>query len=257
MISIEESASAQARIEENKPFRIPVMYENSKTALPKLRWDKKQFLWLDYDDPLQTDILYDIRTVTRRASSGCLLSVSLQCSQAPSVAEAIREGSGGPSALDRFIGLFGREKVPLGTLPDDLYSWRFGKLSRQMLETEIEAELARRNSTDVDDMRFTKICDIEYEDGAKMTTIVGIFHRSADQYLLEACKFETLEFIPEQPLPIRIDIPKLTLREFKRLESQLPLAPNMALELGNIPVAEARNFHNMYRYLPNFAVLES
>ena len=51
-------------------------------------------------------------------------------------------------------------------------------------------------------------------------------------------------------------VPKLTVREFKKLESQLPLKEGVELQLGTIPVSEARRFAAMYRYFPNFAVLE-
>jgi hypothetical protein len=106
-------------------------------------------------------------------------------------------------------------------------------------------------------MRFRPICEIEYEDGAKMTTLVSMLYAAADQQLVEDCRFEALDFIPTTLEPIRIQVPKLTVREFKRLESQLPLAPEAELQLGTIPEREARNFQKMYRYLPNFAVLES
>jgi len=88
MISIEQDKTAQARIDDNKPFRIPVDYRKSKYALLDLDWTRKQFLWLDYDDPLSVDILMDLSTVVRRACSGTVLSVSVQCSRAPQYAEA-------------------------------------------------------------------------------------------------------------------------------------------------------------------------
>lgn len=259
MVSIERAENARDRIEDNKPFRIHVDYRASNNALPDLDWSRNLFLWLDYDDPLATEMLHDMRAVARRACSGTVLAVSVQCQQAPQVAEARQDQSpGAPTALERFITAYGRERVPQAVAEDELLGWQFGTLSRVMLLQEIQAELAARNSGNQKaDMLFHPICEIEYEDGAKMTTIVGIFYAPDDESQLKDCHFETLDFLSEESSLIRISVPKLTLREFKKLESQLPLAQGASLNLGSIPIAEANKFAAFYRYLPNFAVLES
>lgn len=258
MISIEKSTTAEKRIEENKPFRIPVIYSHSKDALPKLEWSKHHLLWLDYDDPLCPEMLHDMQTVASRAMSGTVLTISVQCSQAPQVAEADSDSqSDSPNALSRFINLFGRERVPHGTVETDLYSWRLGRLSRKLVTQEIEAGLAIRNSSSHENqMRFKQICEIEYEDGAKMTTLVGIFYSPEEAHLIDQCHFETLDFLATSLKPIRINVPKLTVRELKKLESQLPLGEGNNLQIGHIPQSDADNFVSLYRYLPNFAVLE-
>lgn len=258
MISIEQSATAENRIEENKPFRIPVIYCHSKDALPKLDWSRHHLLWLDYDDPLSLEMLHDMQTVASRAKSGTVLTVSVQCSTAPQVAEAESDTQAdSPNALSRFTNLFGRERVPQETIEKDLYSWRLGQLSRKMLTQEIEAGLAARNSGSHDNqMRFKQICEIEYEDGAKMTTFVGIFYLPDEADQLDQCHFETLDFLPNPIKPIRINVPKLTVRELKKLESQLPLGVGDELQIGHIPKSDADHFVSLYRYLPNFAVLE-
>lgn len=132
-----------------------------------------------------------------------------------------------------------------------------------MLLQEIEAQLAIRNSSDVmTKMSFVPICEIEYEDGAKMTTVVGIFYSSSDQTKLEQCHFDALDFLAFRSghvssAPVRISVPKLTPREFKKLESQLPLLEGQELNCGTIPPADGQKFAALYRYFPSFAVLES
>lgn len=258
MISIEQSAAAEKRIEENKPFRIPVIYSHSNDALPKLEWSKHHLLWLDYDDSLSLSMFYDMQTVASRAKSGTVLTVTVQCSKAPQVADAERDTqTDAPNALSRFVTLFGRERVPQETVESDLYSWRLGQLSRKMLLQEIEAGLATRNSSSHENqMQFKQICEIEYEDGAKMTTFVGIFYTPEDAHLLKQCHFETLDFLQNPLKPIRINVPKLSVRELKKLESQLPLGVGDELQIGHIPQSDAEHFVSLYRYLPNFAVLE-
>jgi len=161
------------------------------------------------------------------------------------------------TAIDRFTSAFGRQRVPPEASAKDLVGWPFGKLSRAMLLQEIDAELAIRNSSQTNaEMCRRIICEIEYEDGAKMVTITVLFYSPEDEPLVDQCHFEGLDFLPNPLAPVRIAVPKLTVREFKKLESQLPLAPGGVLVLGSIPVTDANHFAKMYRYLPNFAVLE-
>lgn len=258
MVSIEAADNARERIEENKPFRIPVDYRRSTDALPDLDWSRNQFIWLDYDDPLVIDMLLDMRSVARRAKSGTVLTVSVQCSKAPQVAQAEQDSSPGrATALERFVAAFGRERVPAATAGDELYGWAYGSLCRGILKREIEVELAARNAGAATDTMFKTICEIEYEDGAKMATIVGLFYSADDAELEHSCHFEGLDFLPRDGGAVRIEVPKLTVREFRRLESQLPLPEGGELQLGSIPHSEARRFAEMYRYLPNFAVVET
>lgn len=258
MISIEQSEDARDRIEDNKPFRIPVDYRKSEEALPTLDWARKQFVWLDYDDPLAPGMLLDMRTVARRASSGTVLSVTVQCMKANEAKYEIDAASGIPKDIDNFISVFGRERVKLGTKSDQLFGWQFGSLSRSILLQELVTELAVRNAaSDGPRFDFKIICEIEYEDDAKMTTIVGIFYSADDLEIVNQCHFDGLDFLPVVAGPVRIKVPKLTAREFRKLESQLPLSEGVELELGTIPLSEARSFAKLYRYFPNFAVLET
>lgn len=258
MLSIERAADAQARIEENKPFNIPVDYRSSTDVLPDLDWSSRMFIWLDYDDPLSPDMLQDLRAIARRANSGTAIAISVQCSKAPQVAEAEQDSSpDAPNAVARFVAAFGADRISTRLRGEDLYNWKYGKLCRDLMKQEIESELAARNSGHARaEMEFHPICDLEYEDGAKMVTIVGLFHSPDDRGLLDQCHFESLDFMPAPNETIRIRVPKLTVREFRRLESQLPLALGGDLQLGTIPLGEARRFESLYRYLPSFAVIE-
>lgn len=257
MLSIEQATSAKDRIEANKPFKIPVIYDNSTKALPRLEWSKNQFIWLDYDDPISVNMMLDARTVAMRAGSGTVVAISVQCSQAPQVAQAQADGNV-PTAVERFSEIFGRDRTPPDLKEVQLLGWGFGKLSLGMFKREIESALGVRNLTpDAPKMKFRSICEIEYEDGAKMATIVGLFYKDSDSQLVDQCHFDTLDFLAEKKQPIRITVPKLTPREFRKLEAQLPLSADAELDFGSMPPSDAKVFADFYRYLPNFAVLET
>jgi len=255
MISIDKSG-AKARLEANKPFRSVTMdFRSTTVALPKLDWTRHHFMWLDYDDQIDSDKLLDVRTVSTRAISGTTLAVSVQCEAAKEVEEA--RDAGESTAIDRFRSRFGRERVTGDVWEDDLVSWRFGKLSRQLLHSEIEEALAVRNLSSASEelIEFHPICDIEYSDGAKMTTVVGIFVSRKDIAVLKACDFDKLDFLESKDRLVHIDVPKLTVREIRKLEQQLPKSEE-EWELEGVPAKDAKLFAKLYRYLPNFAVLE-
>lgn len=258
MISIESSKGAEQRVRDNAPYKINLFFDRSTNVLPKLPWDRRQFIWLDYDDPLTPEMLRDIRTCALRARSGSVLAFSVRCSAAREVDQASTdETEGAPSALERFRERFASSQIPEDTYEDDLTGWPFGDLVNKMIEMEIESALIVRNGGDGNKVHCSKICTFNYQDGAMMTTYVGLIYSDDEGGMFEACNFGSLSFIEGANKPVKIDIPKLTPREFRLLEAQLPANDGEVLDLGSIPKKEASAFHQMYRYLPNFVVTES
>lgn len=257
MISIEHNTEGVDRVRDNIPFDIAIDNRHSSIALRELEYQKQHIIWLDYDDKLLLSMLLDATTIAARACSGTVLAISFNCHDAVEVSEA-RDAEEGVSALDLFINRFGRDRVPSDIFEDDLHGWPFAKLGRSMICSEIQAALATKNNgvPAEDVISFERICDIEYRDGAKMTTLVGMFCSARDVATkLNSCDFLSLDFLPEDQKAIRIEVPKLTLREIRNLERQLPIASER-LELGTIPPRDAKRFASLYRYLPNFAVIE-
>ena len=261
MLSIEKSAASRDRFESNRPFNFPIDFRASTAVLPELGYDDRQFIWLDYDDPISPDMLRDAAAVASRARSGTVLAVSVQCHRTPEIAEADRERAQDDSAMsaeDRFRARFQDYNVDPQITRADLGGWPFGQLSRNMLLESIQSALETRRLVDEDDTLLHEVvCSFEYEDGAKMTTLVVVFYSNDEQHQLAACKFQDLDFLDGTQEAIYIPTPKLTVREFRQLEMQLPLAPETQLDIGFIPPGEASGFARMYRYFPNFAVIES
>ena len=259
MLSIEQAVQSQPRFEANKPFAISMDFRPSSQALPELDYDRPQFIWLDYDDPITLDMVNDVAAVARRASSGTVLVVSVQCVRPPDITEAERELANDPnaaSATDRFatrMNADGVARIGSGLEREQLSNWAFGDLSRSLFYAEVERILQNRRLTTPDQsVSYQKICDFEYEDGAKMTTLALIFYKEEDTDKVAACHFDNLEFLEPDGQAVFIPTPKLTPREFRQLESQLPLPQGIQLDIGHIPLGETRRFADLYRYFPNF-----
>lgn len=259
MLSIEQAAQSRARFEANKPFAIEIDFRSSSQALPELDYSKPQFIWLDYDDPINISMVNDVAVIARRASSGTVLVVSVQCVRPPDVAEAERELATDPhaiSATERFsarMNVDGVIRVGSDLEREQLSNWAFGELSRSIFYAEVDRILEnRRLASPGSAVSYRRICDFEYEDGAKMTTLALVFYSEEDGPRVEACHFDNLEFLHPDGDPVFIPTPKLTPREFRQLESQLPLPAGADLDIGHIPVGETRRFAELYRYFPNF-----
>ena len=183
MLSIEQAKQSQQRFEANKPFAIEIDFRPSSQVLPELDYDQRQFIWLDYDDPICLDMVNDVAVIARRASSGTVLVVSVQCVRPPDVAEADRELTSdphAPSATDRFatrMNIDGVARVGSDLEREQLSNWAFAELSRSIFYAEIDRLLENRRLANPERaVSYRRICDFEYEDGAKMTTLVLIFH---------------------------------------------------------------------------------
>ena len=259
MISIEREKDHEKRILANTPFQITVDFREAKLALPDLGWKKRQLLWLDYDDTLTLDMVLDASTVATKAMAGTVLAISVNCQKAPELEEAQIEIAKDPhatDALERLRQKLGRSRIPSTISEEDLTGWAFGDFCRYVVMNEIDSALKIRSAINLsEEIKFKLICEFEYVDGVKMTTLVGIFYDDEDK--LDQCGFENLDFMTPGKSKVRIPVPKLTVREFKQLERQLPIKNGKALDFGEIPQKDGKQFTEMYRYLPNFAVIEA
>lgn len=256
MVSIERATGSKARFEANRPFNIQMKFMPTNQALPELDWTKRSIVWLDYDGVLNSDILLDARNAGGSCRSGSIIAISVNCGRAEEVNAAEGDPTG-PTSLERFRVTFGRGRVSNTVAEDDLLGRRFAKLSREMILAEIEDAVAQRNGQGGIKSVFKPIISFSYKDDAPMTTIVGVLYNETENEKFENCHFTELDFLKEGSDLIDIQVPKLTIRELKYLENQLPLAEGRDLQLeGDIPPREASTFAKLYRYLPNFATLE-
>ena len=256
MISIESATKALQRVRDNAPFRIELAAGRSEKELPKMNLDRRCLIWLDYDDALSPNMLLDMRSVAGRVASGSVLAVTVRAERAREIDQEDADADEtGRSALERFKSTFARARVSQDLDAYDLAGRPFATLSRSLLSSEIEAALVARSRKEDEETVFLPICSFDYADGVLMTTIVGMFCATSDLPTYAACDFDSLPFVHADRSAFTITIPKITTREFRLLEAQMPT--DLPVDLGSIPAREAENFGRLYRYLPNYAVLES
>ncbi|CAA7615151.1 O-methyltransferase [Magnetospirillum sp. SS-4] len=253
MISIEKEEGDQQRFLDNLPFSfIEMNWGTTTTQLPNIDLSLRSIAWLDYDGRLSRSVLDDVRSFVSRACSGSILIVSVQCNpegfsptEPTKNVQAIRDELGDPY-------------VEINLTDADLLGWGTAKVFRKAIINQIEEALALRNSMrpDPQKMLFRQIFNFHYEDGAKMMTVgVALFDRG-QQNIFDQCGFAELDFTRNDEAAFRIDVPKLTSRELKKLESQMPLKAGTAIDYGSMPESDAHQFAKVYRYLPNFVATD-
>lgn len=259
MISIERVRGHESRFEFNRPFgNIDIRIGEAMQHLPGLDWGRRTILWLDYDDPLSPGMLDDVRTVATRAGSGTALAVSVQAAQIARPAEPGEEETDIPIVtVSGFKAWFGEGKTPTDLDARDLKGWRLARTVRSVLRSEVEEAVLARNVglAQEDQMEFRQIGAFEYADNARMTTIVGVFVDPSEMEKFEACGFEELHYHRDDVRALRIEVPKLTPKEMRHLDSLLPGRPTPR-KIGAIPLKDAGFYAQLYRYLPNFASFE-
>ncbi|QZD89894.1 hypothetical protein K3148_00300 [Qipengyuania aurantiaca] len=257
IVSIECELDHQERFEFNNPLRgIRLLMGEASDVLPTLDWSLRSIVWLDYDDPLNVSILEDVRTVASRAKSGTAFVVSVQ-------AEKIFDKRNDDDHIhvqsrDEFSDYFGEGRTPEALRQADLRGWTLSKTSRQIVRAEIEeglkaANAARPNGQKIE---FRQTVAFEYKDGAKMTTIGGVFVDQGQAALFDGAGLRELEFFRDSDEALRIHMPLVTPHEMRHLDRQLPILEEVGLDAEPIPVREANRYAKFYRYLPNFASFE-
>jgi hypothetical protein len=254
MVSIEKDEANEDRFRFNRPFRcVNLVIGHSNTVLPTIAWDKRCFLWLDYDSKLNKSVLADIATVVSKVASGSLLVVTVNV-------QPERMPGAGPSKQDEYrleslSGAVGYEKVPLGTTGASLRSVALAKVCRKIMLNEIAKALTDRNGPleDGSKLRFQQVVHFLYADGAQMLTVGGVLYENREESLAQACGFHELSFVAKGEDAFTIRAPKLTQKEIRHVNSQLPRVPPDQLSLPGVPDSDVQDYAAIYRYYPSFS----
>lgn len=251
MVSIEKQLTHEQRFRDNLPYaNVELLMGPTSTELPKVKLeDMRSIVWLDYDDPLSRGMLDDLRHVLLRVCSGTAIVVTVQA-HPPSKPEGDSR-----STVQIVSQQIGSDVVDPGLADEDFYGWGTAAIYRKALVDHIAAVLASRNATRPygQQFLFEQVLNFNYRDGAPMLTVGGVIFDRGQKMLFDQCGFDELTFSRRGTEAFLIDIPLLTLRELRRLESQLPLPAGVNLELGSMPPLHADKFVQLYRYFPNFS----
>lgn len=239
MTSIEHDFARRERYEFNRPYgEVQVLIGNSADRLSEVDWSGLRIVWMDYECPLNEDVLADVSQLAQRLQPGSVLIVSVN-------AEPARPMARRRASLAENLG---EARVPVGTTDESLARWGCADVQRQMLADAMIEDFGNRP----DQARLHQLFDFRYADGARMQTFGGIVLIPALERTMEACRFEDLDFIRVAGTdPVVIDVPDLTAKERHHLEQQLPAKPGEAATLPGLVAEDAEQYARFYRWYPS------
>ncbi|AYA76017.1 hypothetical protein DOE78_11525 [Bacillus sp. Y1] len=247
MISIEKDYENEDRFLYNKPYKcIEIKFGDSNDQLPQLDWGStKDIVWLDYDGRLDLSVLDDINTVFFNISSGSIVltTVNIYYKRGQEV-----------NVLNKYL----EHKAPEGITNDDLESWKAAKVCRKIIHDKINETLEDRNRTEPDGkkFKFKPLYYFGYSDGTKMLTFGGIVFREDEESTFDECKFNQLPYIKLDDDMYFIDVPSLTYKEIRHLDSQLPHEDLTSVTSPGVKPEDIKRYSVLYKYFPAFSETE-
>jgi len=266
MLSLEKANTPEIkkRYNFNKPFNcIKIDFRESNQVLPGLEWQKPVIIWLDYTDALNSEILSDIDTVIRNAKAGSAIIITLNAES-----QIYDNNDNHPSnfnRLDVFREVIGASRVPRGVKVNQISNKEIVNLYREILIEEIKKLLYERNSGNTEtNLNFQQLFNFKYKDGISMYSFGGILiDKCKHGELMQTIGIDKLPFIKTGKDVFNLQVPNLTLKEIKFLESIMPGGidengnildlSNLYHEDPKIPTQDVLSFSKIYQYFPTFA----
>lgn len=258
MISIEDEddSDKRNRFQFNCPYScIDLRFEKSTTTLSLIDWAPQTILWLDYDERLVEYMLNDIALFFTKANSGSVIIVSVNADDAylrgrkPSEVKDILT-----KELNDLRSKLGLKRIPRSMKWQDLEKWGTARVFRNVINNHILEILSQRNGAlpPKDRIKYTQLFNFHYADGAKMLTVGGVLHKQPSSEILERV-FGDLHFIRDNDDAYHIREPKLTYRELRYLDKQLPTEAIEDIDARGIPSDHLTQYADVYRYFPAYA----
>jgi hypothetical protein len=253
MIGIEKEEEDRERIEFNQPYNcIKLHFGNSNEILPRLSWEEneKTIAWLDYDIVLDMSVLNDIRFYCTSASAGSILLITVDANP-----DKLGEPGKRLTQLKKNVGT---DKLPGDVEEKHLPDWGTAMLYRKVIHNEIKEIITARNGglSEGSKLFYKQLYYFLYSDGTNMLSVGGLLYDEEMLGAVENITFENLSFLRFGTDPYIINVPNLTIREKRILDTKLP-RENL-LEMAKIPVPEEDigYYAELYRWFPTFTEAE-
>jgi hypothetical protein len=257
MVSIERDKKYEQRFIFNCPYKfVKIDLGESNDVLPQMLWDIRSLVWLDYDGLLDSSVITDIRHVCAEAPSGSMIIISVNAQ--PDRVESVQDELRSEKRLELLAKRVGVDRIPLGLNGKELREWGMARVCRSIIIGQIEETLVARNrkASKGNQMLFQQLFNFHYQDGAKMLTVGGILFDEGHQPQLAQCGFDQCEFVRKGEDSYVIDVPSLTLREIRFLESQVPIVDSTGFADQGLTSSDVEKFARLYRHFPTFTEAE-
>ncbi len=253
LISIEDASedAEQERFRHNSPYNgLELHFGHSSAVLPSIDFKRRSLVWLDYDGSLSRSIANDLATIGRHVSSGSFLGVTFTTAFPFARKKRDRELKRLKEDFSNFLAD--------DTKATEFDGAKYAEFGRSTLGSLLEKAVSDADAGETDPGKKRRVfqsCFFKYKDGAPMVTVGWFIVAENELNDFEASKFGALPFVKTKNVPFTIRVPLVTPLEIREMERRLPNIDGAA-DLDWIPDDERKSFSKIYRYLPQYSVVE-
>ena len=242
MISIEMKSAEIERCQFNKPFKcIEIKNGRSNDILPKLKWNKKSIVWLDYDGHFESEKLDDISICTDNLTEDSFIIITVRKRLEFETTDKFKDEFGDDSPYDLKL--------------EDLEPKIHYRTIRRIILNKIETTLSERFANTDDPLLFKQLFNYTYKDGAEMYTLGGVFIKKSEEEKFGGMDILKLPYVSQDENAYDINFPKITNKEIHILNQHLPNEIDRFLsesKLEFIPKEHRENYFKIYKYFPMY-----
>jgi hypothetical protein len=249
-----EWSKVPKRMKFNKPFRfIRLKMTSLSEYIPLLDPNTKYLVWLDYDRPLDAEMLRDVNGCLRNLAPGSIFLVTIEAqARLPKKIIEDEDLDGAPRRRieDRIVRMYREDFGKLvddKITRDDLIPAQVPRLFWTAVRNQIAETLRTREG-----VQYSQLFNYYYADGAPMITIGGIICDGECAGRISDCDILQNAFVTQEQQPIAISVPPLTFREKQWIDSRLRRglkARHLQFELEDDLL---ENYIRFYREYPTY-----
>ena len=246
-----EAADIPVRMTFNKPYDFNKLEMRPvSNIIANISPKKKYLAWLDYDVPLDMDIISDVDGFLGTLGPGSILILTIEAE--PRVPDSVREDESSKKSEDDLLLMYFQQKLGLylsrNIKSADISRSELPNLLAEIIRAVIENQMLSRKG-----LEFHELFNFRYSDGTQMLTLGGMIEKKSNKEQLNRSGIYDLDFIRPGGRPLAISVPPLTLREKHLLDQKIGSGP-ISLNKPSLEFKSEwlENYKKYYKHYPIF-----
>jgi len=214
-----EKNPIKERMQFNKPYKfIDLKMISAYEYIPMIPKSRPVLVWLDYDSSLEINMLEDIDGFIQRSPEKSILMFTVDA-RAKLPEDEYDPSLSKHEELKKTVDHYNehyQKYIGKTLVANDLFEPNYPSILAIILKQKILEAMDGRA-----DLSFIQLFNFLYADNAPMLTLGGVLINNKDKDNYIKNNFENINFICQGDSPIKINVPPLTDRERKWIDSNL------------------------------------
>ncbi|MCM1232542.1 MAG: hypothetical protein NC489_20655 [Ruminococcus flavefaciens] len=238
----EYDSQKETRFRNNKPLdSIMLIPKKTSEAIEELPFDESNFIWFDYDGCFEPSIISDVENIIEKTSQSSIIAISYN-DFIPKQYKSKRELN-----IDKCKREF--NEYILDGVDDNFTVDDYSKIAAGICESYLKEKVGDYNKINGADFALKRLSKVEYQDGAKMNTLIWVLLDKSKPY---AESFDEKIWESEICGELNLKMEILTLFEKqlldrKSIEDKEQTAEEMGLDLETV-----EQYYKYAKYIPEY-----